>query len=118
MITGMAIAIGLFFILGPDNSPIASTLAMIVPFGVVPLVAVFILIERQVGEGFAAVGYVVPGRPGLRWNLINRENTTIFHGLDDIVCFADGRAQASYSEGAVIRSGYFNKVGDFIRDTK
>jgi hypothetical protein len=73
---------------------------------------------KILGEGFAAVGYVVPGRPGLRWNLINRENTTIFHGLDDIVCFADGRAQASYSEGAVIRSGYFNKVGDFISDKK
>ena len=73
---------------------------------------------KILGEGFAAVGYVVPGRPGLRWNLINRENTTIFHGLDDIVCFADGRARASYSEGAVIRSGYFNKVGDFISDRK
>jgi SSS family solute:Na+ symporter len=37
MFTGMALAIGLFVILGPDNSPIASTIAMIVPFGVVPL---------------------------------------------------------------------------------
>jgi SSS family solute:Na+ symporter len=41
MFTGMTLAIGLFFILGPDNSPIASTIAMIVPFGVVPLVSVF-----------------------------------------------------------------------------
>ena len=41
MFTGMALAIGLFFILGPDNSPIASTIAMIVPFGVVPLVSAF-----------------------------------------------------------------------------
>ena len=73
---------------------------------------------KILGEGFAAVGYVVPGRPGLRWNLINRENTTIFHGLDNIVCFANGRAHASYSEGAVIRSGYFNKVGDFIPERK
>lgn len=73
---------------------------------------------KILGEGFAAVGYVVPGHPGLRWNLINRENTTIFHGLDDIVCFADGRAHASYSEGGVIRSGYFNNVGDFIPDRK
>jgi hypothetical protein len=37
MFTGMILAIGLFFILGPDNSPIASTIAMIAPFGVVPL---------------------------------------------------------------------------------
>ena len=41
MFTGMALAIGLFFILGPDNSPVASTIAMIVPFGVVPLVSAF-----------------------------------------------------------------------------
>ena len=41
MFTGMALAIGLFFILGPDNSPIASTIAMIVPFGIVPLVSAF-----------------------------------------------------------------------------
>jgi len=73
---------------------------------------------KILGEGFAAVGYVVPGHPRLRWNLINRENTMIFHGLDDIVCFADGRARASYSEGAIIRSGYFNNVGDFIPDRK
>lgn len=73
---------------------------------------------KILGEGFAAVGYVVPGHPALRWNLINRENTTIFHGLDDIVCFAEGRAHASYSEGPVIRSGYFNKAGDFIPERK
>jgi SSS family solute:Na+ symporter len=41
MFTGMVLAIGLFFILGPDNSPIASTIAMIVPFGVVPLMSAF-----------------------------------------------------------------------------
>ncbi len=41
MFTGMALAIGLFFILGPDNSPIASTIAMIVPFAVVPAVSAF-----------------------------------------------------------------------------
>ena len=39
MATGFALAIVLFFALGPDNSPIASTIAMIVPFGVVPLVS-------------------------------------------------------------------------------
>ena len=41
MFTGMAVAIALFFILGPDNSPIASSIAMIVPFGVVPIVSLF-----------------------------------------------------------------------------
>jgi SSS family solute:Na+ symporter len=41
MFTGMTLAIALFFILGPDNSPIASTIAMIVPLGVVPLVSIF-----------------------------------------------------------------------------
>ena len=41
IVTGMALAVGLFFILGPDNSPIASTIAMIAPFGVVPLVSAF-----------------------------------------------------------------------------
>ena len=41
MITGMTVAIVLFFVLGPDNSPIASTIAMIAPFGVVPLVSAF-----------------------------------------------------------------------------
>jgi SSS family solute:Na+ symporter len=41
MLTGMALAIALFFILGPDNSPIASTIAMIMPFAVVPAVSAF-----------------------------------------------------------------------------
>ena len=41
MFTGMTLAIGLFFILGPDNSPIASTIAMIAPFAVVPAVSAF-----------------------------------------------------------------------------
>lgn len=39
MATGLVLAIGLFFKLGPQNSPIASTIAMIVPFAVVPLVS-------------------------------------------------------------------------------
>lgn len=39
MVTGMTLAITLFFILGPDKSPIASSLAMIVPFVVVPVVS-------------------------------------------------------------------------------
>lgn len=41
MITGLTLSIALFFILGPSNSPIASTIAMIVPFAVVPAVSAF-----------------------------------------------------------------------------
>lgn len=41
MVTGATLAIVLFFILGPQNSPIASTFAMIVPFAVVPAVSIF-----------------------------------------------------------------------------
>ncbi len=33
MFTGMALARALFLILGPDNSPVASSIAMILPFG-------------------------------------------------------------------------------------
>lgn len=73
---------------------------------------------KILGEGFAAVGYPISGRPGLRWNLINRENTTIFHGFDDIGCFLDGRARASYTDGNVVRTGYVNKVGDFFASEK
>ena len=73
---------------------------------------------KILGEGFAAVGYAVPGRPGLRWNLINRENTTIFHGFDDIGCFVGGRARASYTDGKIVRTGYVNNVGDFVFDKK
>jgi len=39
MFTGLILAIALFFKLGPQNSPIASSIAMIVPFLVVPLVS-------------------------------------------------------------------------------
>lgn len=41
MITGLTLAVALFFILGPSRSPIASTIAMIVPFFVVPAVSKF-----------------------------------------------------------------------------
>jgi solute:Na+ symporter, SSS family len=41
MVTGAALGVVLFFLLGPDNSPIAASIAMIVPFGVVPLVSAF-----------------------------------------------------------------------------
>jgi solute:Na+ symporter, SSS family len=65
MFTGMALAIGLFFILGPDNSPIASTIAMIVPFGVVPLVSAF---TRAPGDALIARAFdgVVAGRRAAR----------------------------------------------------
>jgi len=69
---------------------------------------------KILGDGFAAVGYVVPGQRGLKWNLINRENTIIRYGFDEIGCFTGGRASASYSEGEVIHSGYINNVGDFF----
>lgn len=39
MFTGMTLAIVLFFKLGPNNSPIASSIAMIVPFFVIPVVS-------------------------------------------------------------------------------
>lgn len=73
---------------------------------------------KILGEGFAAVGYAVPGRPGVQWNLINRENTTIFHGFDDIGCFVEGRARATHIEGNSVRRGYVDKVGDFFADNK
>jgi len=41
MITGLATAVILFFVLGAAKSPIASSIAMIVPFFVVPLVSMF-----------------------------------------------------------------------------
>jgi hypothetical protein len=71
---------------------------------------------KNLGEGFAAVGYA--HRKGLKWNLINRENTTILHGFDDFGCFVNGRARASYTEGGVVRRGFINKVGDFVVSDK
>jgi SSS family solute:Na+ symporter len=41
MVTGASLAIILFFVLGPAKSPIASTIAMIVPFAVIPVVSFF-----------------------------------------------------------------------------
>mgnify|MGYP002349963370 CR=1 FL=1 len=41
MLTGLISSIALFFILGPANSPIASTIAMILPFFVIPVVSMF-----------------------------------------------------------------------------
>jgi len=39
MFTGLATAVGLFFLLGPSKAPLAASLAMILPFGVVPAVS-------------------------------------------------------------------------------
>jgi SSS family solute:Na+ symporter len=39
MVTGAGLAIVLFFVLGPARSPMASSIAMLVPFAVVPLVS-------------------------------------------------------------------------------
>ncbi|MGE5609057.1 MAG: sodium:solute symporter family transporter [Bacillota bacterium] len=39
IITGMTLAIVLFYKLGPDKSPMAATIAMLVPFVVVPIVS-------------------------------------------------------------------------------
>jgi SSS family solute:Na+ symporter len=41
MFTGLVTAISLFFILGPKMSPVASSIAMILPFIVVPVVSLF-----------------------------------------------------------------------------
>ncbi|PKL19165.1 MAG: sodium transporter [Spirochaetae bacterium HGW-Spirochaetae-5] len=41
MISGLTTAVTLFFVLGPANSPIASSIAMIVPFFVIPAVSMF-----------------------------------------------------------------------------
>jgi SSS family solute:Na+ symporter len=41
MLTGLSLAIILFFVLGPEKSPIASSIAIIIPFGIVPLVSLF-----------------------------------------------------------------------------
>jgi SSS family solute:Na+ symporter len=41
MATGLVLAIVLFFVLGPANSPLASSIAMIAPFAVIPVVSLF-----------------------------------------------------------------------------
>ncbi len=41
MITGLTLGISLFFILGPDRSPMAASIAILVPFAVVPLVSLW-----------------------------------------------------------------------------
>ncbi len=56
MFTGIFLAIFLFFRLGPSNSPIASTIAILVPFIVIPVVSLFSkapekkLIEKAFGK--------------------------------------------------------------------
>lgn len=39
MLTGLTTAVGLFYLLGPAKSPLASSIAMVLPFAVVPLVS-------------------------------------------------------------------------------
>jgi len=41
LFTGLALSIALFFILGPANAPLASSIAMLAPFVVIPLVSLF-----------------------------------------------------------------------------
>jgi len=41
MVTGMVLAISLFYILGPGKAPLASSIAMITPFIIVPAVSLF-----------------------------------------------------------------------------
>jgi len=41
MITGLVTSIVLFYVMGASNSPIASSIAMIVPFAVIPVVSKF-----------------------------------------------------------------------------
>ena len=40
------------------------------------------------------------------------------HGFDNIGCFSNGRAEASYTDGKIVHTGYVNKVGDFFADKK
>ena len=47
MIVGLGTAVGLFFVLGPARSPIASTAAMIVPLGVLPIVSLMTSRPKQ-----------------------------------------------------------------------
>ncbi len=41
MVTGLITSVSLFYILGPSNAPIASSIAMIVPFVIIPVVSIF-----------------------------------------------------------------------------
>jgi SSS family solute:Na+ symporter len=58
MVTGLTLAIGLFFKLGAANSPIASMIAMIVPFIVVPVVSLLTKApsEELLNKAFKNVG--------------------------------------------------------------
>ncbi len=39
MVVGLATSVALFFVLGPDQSPLSASIAMVVPFAVVPVVS-------------------------------------------------------------------------------
>ena len=47
MVVALAIQFSLFFILGPSKSPIAATLAMIIPFAVIPIVSLMTTAPKQ-----------------------------------------------------------------------
>ena len=57
MFSGIIAAISLFYILGPAKSPIAASIAMIVPFFVVPLVSLFTkkLNPRRIVKAFKGI---------------------------------------------------------------
>lgn len=58
LFTGTATAIGLFFVLGADQSPLASSIAMLVPFVTVPLVSAFTpkIGDAIIGKAFDGIG--------------------------------------------------------------
>jgi len=58
MISGLVISIVLFFVLGPKNSPIASSLAMIIPFIIIPVVSLFTKApdKELLDKAFAGIG--------------------------------------------------------------
>jgi SSS family solute:Na+ symporter len=57
MATGLILGVGLFFILGQEKSPIASSLAMLVPFIVVPAVSLMTKppVTRIIDKSFAGI---------------------------------------------------------------
>ncbi len=56
LFSGAGLAVILFFVLGAENSPLASSIAMVVPFAITPLVSVFTkktdpaIVEKAFGE--------------------------------------------------------------------
>ena len=71
---------------------------------------------KILGEGFAAVGYKVPGQLSLKWNLINSQGITLQRRYDSFDCFVRGRARASFTATGMIHTGYVDTSGRFIED--